>query len=66
MGVYDDWKKDVEDKLSKYNKEEIIGKLPSTIKRCPECHHLSLNYDIETGKIHCSNCGFETFIPLMK
>ena len=67
MGVFDKWKKEMENKLKKYTKEEELKqKIPAIIKRCPKCAHLTLQYDPETGRIHCTNCGFEEHIPMTK
>ena len=67
MGAYSEWKKDMEKKLKKYSKEEELKeKIPAVIKRCPKCHNLSLEYDVKTGRIFCTRCGFEAFIPQMK
>lgn len=63
MGVYEDWKRDLEKTLGKgFSKEKI----PSIIKRCPRCFNLSLEFDIEKGKIICRRCGFEENINLYK
>lgn len=65
MGVYEIWKKDIEKKIKKYTKDqELKEKIPSLIKRCPKCNHLTLQYDPERGKIYCTNCGFEEHIPI--
>lgn len=64
MGIYTEWKKDIEQKLKKYTKEEELKeKIPAVIKRCPKCHKLTLEYDPKTDRIYCTSCGFETFIP---
>jgi ribosomal protein S27E len=34
-------------------------KIPSVIKRCPKCNHLTLEYNPDTGEIRCTNCGFK-------
>ncbi len=65
MGIYDKWKKEIEEKLNKLNDRERIEKIPAIIKRCPKCSHLTLEYDPKTGRIRCSNCGFEEYIPMM-
>jgi len=67
MGIYDTWKKDVENKIKKYTKEEEIKeKIPAIIKRCPKCNKLTLQFDLKTGKIYCTSCGFEEFISQIK
>ncbi len=67
MGIYEQWKKDVEEKIKKFTKEEEIKeKIPAIIKRCPKCHKLTLEYDTKTGRIYCTSCGFEENIPMIK
>jgi ribosomal protein S27E len=68
MGIYDKWKKDMEKKIKTYTKEEMSKKekIPAVIRRCPKCHKLTLEFDPETGKIKCTSCGFEVFIPQIK
>jgi ribosomal protein S27AE len=63
MGIFDSWKKDMESKLKKYKEPE---KIPQIIKRCPKCLQMTLEYDPETGRIHCRRCGFEEHIPITK
>ena len=56
-------KKNVEENLKTgFSKEKI----PAVIRRCPKCNNLSLEYDIEKGRIKCSRCGFEENIPQIK
>ena len=63
MGVYEDWKKEVEGKLEKgFDKEKI----PAVIKRCPKCFNLSLEFDVKTGRIYCTKCGFEEHMQMIK
>jgi len=67
MGIYEEWKRDVEKKLKKYSREEDIKeKIPAIIKRCPQCKNLSLEYDPKTGKIYCTKCGFSENIPMIR
>lgn len=67
MGIFKDWKKDMEKKISKYSKDEQLKeKIPAIMKRCPKCNNLTLEYDPKTGRIHCTSCGFEEFIPMTK
>ncbi len=67
MGVYEDWKKSVEQKISKFTKDEKLKeKIPAVIKRCPKCFSLSLEFDVKQGKIFCRKCGFEEKIPMVK
>jgi len=67
MGIFDKWKKEMENKLKKYTKEEELReKIPAIIKRCPKCNNLTLEYNPKTGRIHCTSCGFEEFIPMAK
>ncbi len=39
---------------------------PSMMKRCPGCGELGLKINFKTGKIHCSKCGFEENLPVMR
>ena len=64
MGIYKEWKKEIEKKIKKYTKEE--EKIPALIKRCPKCHKLTLQYDPKTGRIYCTSCGFEEHISIMR
>ncbi len=66
MSIYEEWKKDIEQKIKKFTKEEIKEKIPAIVKRCPKCHKLTLEYDPKTGRIHCTSCGFEVYIPMAK
>ena len=62
-GIFMKWKKEMEKKLEHgFSKEKI----PAIIRRCPKCHNLSLEYDIEKGRIFCTRCGFEEHIPKVK
>ena len=65
MGVYDKWKKEIEEKISKFTKDEKL-KIPAITKRCPKCFELSLEFDIKEGKIKCTKCGFEEKITTIK
>ena len=63
MGVYSEWKKEVEKSLEHgFSKEKI----PAIIRRCPKCHNLTLEYDIEKGTIVCTRCGFKENIAQVK
>ncbi|MBW2966649.1 hypothetical protein KY342_06110 [Candidatus Woesearchaeota archaeon] len=67
MGIYEEWKKDIESKIKKFTKDEKIKeKIPAIIKRCPKCHNLTLQFDPKTGRIDCTSCGFEEFISRIK
>ena len=57
MGIYDKWKKEVE---VKFEKESSI------VKRCPKCLSLSLKFDEKTGRLYCTECGFEEYINIIK
>lgn len=35
------------------------------VKRCPKCHGLALTFDVEAGKIHCDDCGYEESIQTL-
>jgi len=59
MNIYEEWKKDVEEKL----KNVGLDKIPAIVKRCPKCNSLSLEFDKETGRVFCTKCGFEMFFP---
>ena len=59
MSIYEEWKKDVEEKL----KEVGLDKIPAIVKRCPKCNLLSLEFDQKTGRVFCTKCGFEMFFP---
>lgn len=65
MGIREEWKKEIEKKLKKMPADEL-EKFPMLVKRCPQCHNLSLEFDPKTGKFYCKNCGFEAVIELMK
>ena len=63
LGIYEDWKKEVNEKLGKaFDKEKI----PAVIKRCLKCLNLSLEFDPRTGRVHCTKCGFEEHIKTVK
>ncbi len=59
MAIYEEWKKDIEEKL----KEVGLDKIPAIVKRCPKCNSLSLEFDQKTGRVFCTKCGFEMFFP---
>ncbi|MBA3063900.1 TFIIB-type zinc ribbon-containing protein [Candidatus Woesearchaeota archaeon] len=59
MVIYEEWKKNVEEKL----REVGLDKIPAVVKRCPKCNSLSLEFDQKTGRIFCTKCGFEMFFP---
>lgn len=65
--MYSEWKKEIEKKLKiAIDKQEEIDKIPAVIKRCPKCHELSLEYDNKIGRIFCTKCSFEEYIPMTK
>jgi ribosomal protein S27AE len=67
MGIYDEWKKDIEEKLKKYSKdEELKETIPAVVKRCPKCHESSLEFDPKTGRIFCTRCGFEEYLKQIR
>lgn len=43
-----------------------VEKIPALIKRCPQCHSLTLDFDVKTGTIKCSKCGFEQKLKMVK
>ena len=44
---------------------KITGeKIPSLVKRCPQCRALALEFD--AGMIRCTRCGFTEQIPVMQ
>jgi len=59
MAIYEEWKKDIEEKL----KDVGLDKIPARVKRCPYCNSLSLEFDQKTGRVFCTQCGFEIFLP---
>ncbi|MDD5086992.1 MAG: TFIIB-type zinc ribbon-containing protein [Candidatus Nanoarchaeia archaeon] len=59
MEMYENWKKNIEKKLG----EVGLDKIPSVVKRCPKCSSLSLEFDAKTGRLFCTKCGFEVFLP---
>jgi len=63
---YESWKKQAEEVFGSdfYRGEKI--KIPAVIKRCPKCHQLTLEYNVKTGRIFCTNCDFEINIPTAK
>ena len=52
--------KDLDKKLSE--RKEKIEKIPAEIKRCPKCKKLTLEFDPEQGRIHCTSCGLEYYL----
>ena len=40
-----------------------VEKIPAVLKRCPKCYSLSLEYDPKTGRLYCTKCGFEVYLP---
>lgn len=62
----EEWTKEFRKKLEEYKEKEgteKIEKIPVVLKRCPKCFNLSLEYDPKTGRIYCTKCGFEAYIP---
>ena len=59
---YEGWKKNICDKLNDIEFE----KLPQIVKMCPNCQSISLDFDVKTGKIKCTKCGFEENLPILK
>ena len=66
MGVYEQWKKQVEENISKFRNEDLKEKIPSLVRRCPKCLEFSLEFDIKRGIIYCSKCGFKEDLPMIK
>ncbi len=66
----EEWTKEFKQKLEEYEKkhgkEKEVEKIPVVLKRCPKCFNLSLEYDPKTGRIYCTKCGFEAYIPKTK
>ncbi|SVE53023.1 uncharacterized protein METZ01_LOCUS505877 [marine metagenome] len=60
--AYEEWKKEMGDKIKNIKFE----KLPQIIKRCPRCNSITLEFDVNTGKIKCTKCGFEENLPILK
>lgn len=44
----------------------LVGERVSSAMLCPVCNQQSLQFDQKSGRIRCSNCGFEEVIPFMK
>jgi len=59
MEMYEEWRKNIEKKLG----EAGLDKIPAVVKRCPKCNSLSLEFDSKTGRLFCTKCGFEVFLP---
>lgn len=56
--LYPKWKKRVLDELS-----ELKDFKPTKVEaKCPKCLTQSLEFDPETGKVHCKKCGYEEYI----
>lgn len=64
MAIYDEWKKEMEKRFAASHGP--LDKIPSIVARCPKCHHLTISYDIDSGKLKCTNCGFEESMPMIK
>jgi len=64
MSVRKEWESEIREKM-KAGEEESV-KPAAVTKRCPQCHNVSLEYDSKTGRIYCTKCGFEEFIPMFK
>lgn len=63
--LYDKWKKSLSKGLSNVGDVEKF-KPAIAIKRCPQCHELSLEFDLRQGRIYCTRCGFEEHIQQMR
>ena len=59
---YENWKKNIGDKLKNNEFEE----LPQIVKMCPKCQFISLEFDVKTGNIKCKKCGFEENLPILR
>ena len=59
--IYEEWKKEIE----KYKGKFEIEKIPAIVKRCPKCNSLSLEFDVKTGRIYCTKCGFEEWFKVL-
>jgi hypothetical protein len=44
----------------------LVGEQVSSARICPVCNQQALQFDQKSGRIRCSNCGFEEVIPVMK
>ncbi|TKJ17706.1 hypothetical protein CEE44_04200 [Candidatus Woesearchaeota archaeon B3_Woes] len=53
--MIEDFQKKLEENLKKGLE---IEKIVSIIKRCPQCHNLTLEFDSQNNKIICTKCGF--------
>ena len=59
---YEAWKKDINGKFKNIEFE----KWPQIIKRCPQCLSITLEFEVNTGKVKCTKCGFEESLPILK
>ena len=64
MSIRKEWESEIKGKLKQGEEERI--KPAAVTKRCPQCHTLSLEFDPKTGRIYCTKCGFEEYIPMFK
>ena len=44
----------------------LVGEKFSSAKLCPNCNQQTLQFDQKSGRIRCSNCGFEEVIPSIR
>ena len=62
----DSMPKDLFAKWRKHVKEELaeLPKIKPTkvSAKCPKCLKDTLEFDPETGMVHCKSCGFEEYI----
>jgi len=45
------------------NHKDIIEPKPP-VRKCPKCGQMTLQFDLKTGRMHCTNCGFEQKMPV--
>jgi len=56
--LYAKWKKHVQEELF-----DLPNLKPTKVNaKCPKCLSFSLEFDPDTGKVHCSSCGYEDYI----
>ncbi|MBW3015533.1 hypothetical protein KY330_03865 [Candidatus Woesearchaeota archaeon] len=56
--LYDRWKKDMMKKLDKLERFK-----PKKVEvRCPKCQADTLEFNPDTGKVHCKKCGYEDYV----
>lgn len=57
--LYDAWQQ----RMGKALRDGGFEQIPQPLKRCPRCGSLTLLFDQRLGRISCSNCSLELFLP---